>query len=303
MNQIFLESSVNDFLKYARDVRALSPYTVYNYTRDLKNLKVFLEDRQTNTVKDVNESDIRDWVSKLNKSGLAKTTIQRNLSAARSFFNYLHREKIIEKNPIPSVIITRKSRKLPKTLDVDQVSKLFQKKKDNLLDFRDIAIAELFYSSGLRLSELVDVNVGDIDRNTKLLTVVGKGKKTRTVPIGKRAIEAIDNWLSKQSTIKKLSENDPLFVSSRGSRISIRTVQNRLRLLGIKTGIQQSIHPHMLRHSFASHLLESSGDLRAIQELLGHSNISTTQIYTHLDFQHLSKSYDNAHPRARRQKN
>ena len=165
-----------------------------------------------------------------------------------------------------------------------------------------MAIAELFYSSGLRLSELVRVDIQDIDTDTKLLVVVGKGEKSRSVPVGQFALTAIDKWLDKRASVKKIQEKKALFISKRGLRISVRTVQNRLKLLGLNAGLLQSINPHMLRHSFASHLLESSGDLRAVQELLGHSNISTTQIYTHLDFQHLSKTYDTAHPRARRHK-
>ena len=297
-----MDRYIEDYLRYSREVRRLSNQTIYNYRRDLRCLNEFCIKRGIGLFSNLLETDIREWVSELNNSGLSKATIQRNLSATRSFFNYLIREKLVSKNPAKAIISPRKGRKLPRTLDADQVSQLFNVNHDSFLGSRDLAIAELFYSSGLRLSELVRVNIQDIDTDTKLLVVVGKGEKSRSVPVGHFALTAIEKWLDKRASIEKIQENEALFISKRGLRISVRTVQNRLKLLGLNAGISQSINPHMLRHSFASHLLESSGDLRAVQELLGHSNISTTQIYTHLDFQHLSKTYDSAHPRARRQK-
>jgi integrase/recombinase XerC len=192
----------------------------------------------------------------------------------------------------------RKPRRLPKTMDADQVDRYLDFDDDSPLAMRDSAMAELFYSSGLRLSELAAVNVDDIDANTRLLTVTGKGNKTRTVPVGNVAITAIQRWLRVRPDHG--DESRALFTSSRGGRISVRNIQERLKLQGRRSGMHQDVHPHMLRHSFASHMLESSGDLRAVQELLGHANISTTQIYTHLDFQHLAKVYDAAHPRAKR---
>ena len=197
----------------------------------------------------------------------------------------------------------RKPRKLPKTLDADQVDQYLTFEDDNPTAARDRAMAELFYSSGLRLAELSSINIDDIDRHSRLLSVTGKGNKTRTVPVGGKALEAIDQWLAlRPETADSEDAARALFTSNRGLRISARNIQARLKLQGRKTGMHQDVHPHMLRHSFASHMLESSGDLRAVQELLGHANISTTQIYTHLDFQHLAKVYDAAHPRAKRRK-
>ncbi len=297
-----MDKHIEDYLKYSKEVKRLSNHTIYNYRRDLSCLNEFCIKKGIRLFSNLLEADVREWVSELNNSGLSKASIQRNLSATRSFFNYLIREKRISKNPINAIIAPRKGRKLPRTLDADQISQLFNVNHDSFLGSRDVAIAELFYSSGLRLSELVRVDIQDIVTDTKLLVVVGKGEKSRSVPVGKFALTAIDKWLDKRASVKKIQDKKALFISKRGLRISVRTVQNRLKLLGLNAGLLQSINPHMLRHSFASHLLESSGDLRAVQELLGHSNISTTQIYTHLDFQHLSKTYDTAHPRARRQK-
>ena len=299
---MFLDRSIDNFIKYSKDIRALSKYTIYNYQRDLEKLKKFCNARGIDSAENVLETDIREWVGQLNEYGLSKSTIQRHLSATRSLFHYLYKENIVTKNPADSVLAPRKPRSLPNALDADQVSQLLNGTKSSFLGSRDLAMAELFYSSGLRLSELVAVNLRDIDQQTKLITVTGKGKKTRTLPVGKIALDAIDIWVRQRTAEIKSSLSDALFVTRKGTRVSVRTVQDRLRHLGIKAGLQQSISPHMLRHSFASHLLESSGDLRAVQELLGHSNISTTQIYTHLDFQHLSKTYDKAHPRARKQR-
>ena len=298
-----LESAAKAFLEYLRDVRQLSPHTLSNYQRDLLSLQRFCKEQGEASAEQLVEADIRAWVSQLHRRGLAGSSIQRSLSAARSFYNYLGRVRGRLRNPAASVQAPRKPRKLPKTLDADQVDKYLSFEEDTEIARRDRAIAELFYSSGLRLAELVAVNVDDIDQHTKLLTVTGKGNKTRTVPVGSIALQAIARWLE----VRPLTTNDEdsavaLFTSSRGRRISVRNIQARLKVQARKSGMHQDVHPHMLRHSFASHMLESSGDLRAVQEMLGHANISTTQIYTHLDFQHLAKVYDAAHPRAKRRK-
>ncbi len=295
-----IERCIKDFLKYSKEVKRLSKHTIYNYRRDLLCLHQFCIKRGIASLNNIVETDIREWVRYLTENGLSKASIQRNVSATRSFFNYLIRENIVLKNPVKAVVAPRKGRKLPRTLDVDQISQLLKVNHDSFLGSRDLAIAELFYSSGLRLSELVAVNIEDLNAQTGLLVVVGKGEKSRSVPVGTFALTAIRHWLDKRSAEIEIHGNEALFISKRGSRISVRTVQTRLKLLGQNAGLAQSINPHMLRHSFASHLLESSGDLRAVQELLGHSNLGTTQIYTHLDFQHLSKTYDISHPRARR---
>jgi integrase/recombinase XerC len=290
---------MEEFLAYLRDVRQLSAHTLVNYRRDLASLQQWCDSHGTAVTK-LSEGEIRQWVSQLHRRGLSGGSIQRSLSAARSFFNYLGRAQGRPRNPAASVQAPRKPRKLPKTLDADQVDQYLQFDGDAMLARRDRAIAELFYSSGLRLAELVAVNRDDIDWHSRLLTVTGKGNKTRTVPVGAVALEAIERWLAVRPPAKE--DDAALFTSSRGGRISVRNIQARLKLQGRRSGMHQDVHPHMLRHSFASHMLESSGDLRAVQELLGHANISTTQIYTHLDFQHLAKVYDAAHPRSRRRK-
>ncbi|MCB1700994.1 MAG: tyrosine recombinase XerC [Pseudomonadales bacterium] len=296
-----LDQSVEKFLTYLREVRRLSPHTLDSYQRDLQSLRHYSAELGRDSAGQLVESDIRHWVSQLHRRGLAGSSIQRSLSAARSFFNYLGREEGRPRNPAASVQAPRKPRKLPKTLDADQVSKFLSFNEDSLIAKRDRAIAELFYSSGLRLAELVALDARDIDPHSRLLTVTGKGNKTRTVPVGSVALDAIERWLEVRPQVAADKDSAAaLFTSSQGRRISVRSIQSRLKLQGRKAGMHQDVHPHMLRHSFASHMLESSGDLRAVQELLGHANISTTQIYTHLDFQHLAKVYDAAHPRAKR---
>jgi integrase/recombinase XerC len=301
MSASALEQSAAQFLDYLRDVRQLSRHTISNYRRDLESLATYCLHHGRADPDQITEADIRQWVSLLHRRGLAGSSIQRSLSAARSFFNYLGRERGRPRNPAAAVQAPRKPRRLPKTLDADQVDKYLRFEGESPLALRDRAIAELFYSSGLRLAELVAVDIDDIDRQSRLLTITGKGNKTRTVPVGAVALDAIDRWLEVRPP--EAADHDSakaLFTSSRGRRISVRNIQARLKLQGRKSGMHQDVHPHMLRHSFASHMLESSGDLRAVQELLGHANISTTQIYTHLDFQHLAKVYDAAHPRAKR---
>ena len=291
------------FLVYLRDVRQLSPHTLSNYSRDLLSLHTWSLEQGKSSPGQLVEADIRQWVSQLHRRGLAGSSIQRSLSAARSFFNYLGREEGRPRNPAASVQAPRKPRKLPKTLDADQVNRFLSYQEDSVIARRDRAIAELFYSSGLRLTELANINTTDIDTQSQLLTVTGKGNKTRTVPVGGIALEAIQLWLQVRPKVAAdVDSAAALFTSNQGQRISVRSIQARLKLQGRKAGMHQDVHPHMLRHSFASHMLESSGDLRAVQELLGHANISTTQIYTHLDFQHLAKVYDAAHPRAKRRK-
>jgi integrase/recombinase XerC len=298
-----LALSATGFLTYLRDIRQLSAHTLNNYQRDLASLDRYCKACDKDTAQELVEADIRGWVSQMHRSGLSGSSIQRSLSATRSFFNYLSRESGRMRNPAASVQAPRRPRKLPKTLDADQVNKYLSFDKSTAIALRDSAMAELFYSSGLRLAELAAVNVDDIDSHSKLLTVTGKGNKTRTVPVGAMALEAIARWLAVRSDNCIDDKPSPaLFTSSRGGRISVRNIQARMKAQGRRAGMHQDVHPHMLRHSFASHMLESSGDLRAVQELLGHANISTTQIYTHLDFQHLAKVYDAAHPRAKRRK-
>jgi integrase/recombinase XerC len=296
-----LGESAARFIAYIRDVRQLSLHTVSNYQRDLLSLERFCESGSKRGIEHLVEADLREWASQLHRRGLAGGSIQRSLSAVRSFYNFLGRESGLLRNPAASVKAPRKPRKLPKTLDADQVGKYLTFDADSVVARRDSAMAELFYSSGLRLAELAAVDVDDIDPHAGLLTVTGKGRKTRTVPVGSVALKAIERWLAvRPATAGNVRGGGALFTSNRGGRISVRNIQARLKAQGRRAGMHQDVHPHMLRHSFASHMLESSGDLRAVQELLGHANLSTTQIYTHLDFQHLAKVNDAAHPRAKR---
>lgn len=292
-----LSQQVEQFLQYLREVRQLSPHTLSSYARDLGNLQDYCIEHQLENAVAVQSGDIRNFASKLHRQGKQGKTIQRSLSAIRSFYNFLSRQGEMRHNPANGVAAPRQNQQLPRTLDADQVETYLTIQGQGPLDLRDQAMAELFYSSGLRLSELADLDLGDIDLAGQLVTVTGKGRKTRTLPVGEYALKALRAWLTVRPHIEA---EQALFTSTRGARISVRNIQSRLRKRGRETSMHQDVHPHMLRHSFASHMLESSGDLRAVQELLGHANISTTQIYTHLDFQHLAKVYDQAHPRARR---
>jgi len=295
------DPDVARFITYLRNVRRLSAHTLSNYQRDLASLQAFAEASGRRDVAGLAEGDIRSWAAQLHRRGLSGSSIQRGLSAARSFYQFLGRESGRPRNPAAGVRAPRQPRRLPRTLDPDQVDRYLEFEGRSPTALRDRAMAELFYSSGLRLAELAAVNVDDIDPQTRLMRVTGKGNKTRTVPVGAVALAAVAHWLAVRPPAAG-ADAQALFTSARGRRISVRNIQARLRLQGRRSGMHQDVHPHMLRHSFASHLLESSGDLRAVQELLGHANIATTQIYTHLDFQHLARVYDAAHPRAKRRR-
>ena len=288
-----------DFLAYLQTVRRLSANTVNGYRRDLDSFLAFDNVASLQQPRQIEESHIRGWLAQGHSKGLAGSTLQRRLSALRAFFQWYGRQTGERRNPAQTVQAPRRRRKLPATLEADQVGAYLNATGDDPLLLRDLAMAELFYSSGLRLSELRAVNLQDIDGRERLLTVTGKGAKTRTIPVGDAAMQAIQRYLPERPPAKAGHEN-ALFLSQRGLRISARSIQTRIGVLGQRGGVGRRVHPHMLRHSFASHLLESSGDLRAVQELLGHSDIATTQIYTHLDFQHLAKVYDTAHPRAQK---
>ena len=296
-----LDQAVDEFLQYIDVVRGYSSHTIANYQRDLKKLISFCAERGISCPDQLNQSLLRQWVAVLNRKTLSATSIQRHLSSTRSLYKFRARHSPNLNDPTAGVKAPRTARKLPKTLEPDQVAQLLNHRSDNALMARDHAMAELLYSAGLRLAELVGANINDLDKTDKVITVVGKGQKTRLVPVGKPALTALSEWMKyRPFGDESLGFDSPLFVTQRGMRISPRTVQERIRQLAIKHGMSQTVHPHVLRHAFASHLLESSGDLRAVQELLGHANIATTQIYTHLDFQHLAKVYDQAHPRAQK---
>lgn len=294
------EQAVTEFIQFLEQVRRLSPHTLTNYRRDLERLLIYCREQHIGTLSDIHPVDIRSLLSRAHREGLAAKSLQRMLSSQRSFFRYLIKQKYCENNPALGVKGPKVQRRLPKVMDSDQTCHLVSIDTNDWCSTRDRAILELFYSSGLRLSELTRLDLQDVDWQDALLRVRGKGNKTRLVPIGRLALEALQAWIAIRSLPLRDQQLPALFISQRGQRISTRNVQARLQRHGEARAINQRVHPHMLRHSFASHMLESSGDLRAVQELLGHANISTTQIYTHMDFQHLAKIYDNAHPRARR---
>jgi integrase/recombinase XerC len=294
------EHMLTDFFGQLTVEKRASEHTIKSYQRDIKHLTHYCIDKSIPHWADLKQSDIRSHIASRHRQGLSSTSLQRELSAIRSFYNFLLKKRLAESNPAQYVKAPKQARKLPKTLDVDQISGLLEAGANSALEIRDLAMFELFYSSGLRLGELAALNLTDIDLpDNSLMVRSGKGGKSRILPMGSKAVTAINNWLPQRLTYIATSES-ALFVSTRGTRLGQRSVELRLEQWCKKKGIAEHIHPHMLRHSFASHLLESSQDLRAVQELLGHSNISTTQIYTHLDFQHLADVYDKAHPRAKK---
>ncbi|MGR9072499.1 MAG: tyrosine recombinase XerC [Gammaproteobacteria bacterium] len=294
------EAAEKRFLDQLKFVKRASVHTLKNYARDIGQLVVFCDKIGKNNWSDIQQPDVRAHIAARHRHGLGSKSLQRELSAIRGFFSFLVREGSATLNPARHVRAPKESRKLPKTLDVDQMSGLLEAVPDSDLEIRDLAMFELFYSSGLRLNELVSLDIDDMDLSDRTLRVRrGKGNKARILPIGEKAAGALENWLKLRPETSADSEK-AVFVNREGIRLSGRGVQYRLSEWRLKKGFPEHVHPHMLRHSFASHLLESSRDLRAVQELLGHSNISTTQIYTHLDFQHLADVYDQTHPRAKK---
>jgi integrase/recombinase XerC len=290
------ESLLQAFLGHLHYERRLSLHTVENYGRDLR---VFFALVGEQPLAQLQTHQIRRFVAALHARGLGGRSIARALSAWRGFFRYLAREHGFMHNPCAGVRAPRTEKRLPQALSPEQASKLVELPDDDAFALRDRAMFELFYSSGLRLSELTSLKPADVDLRDATVRVTGKGAKTRVVPVGSFALAAIRAWLDVRDAIAR-GEQGALFLNQRGGPIGPRTVQRRLQDWALKLGLDTPVHPHMLRHSFASHLLQSSGDLRAVQELLGHASISTTQVYTHLDWQHLAKVYDAAHPRAKR---
>ena len=289
--------TLTQFFFYLEIEKRVSIHTLTNYRRDIAQLQLYCKDHNLFEWKDIKAVDIRHHIAARHRNGLSSKSLQRELSAIRSFYNYQLKKHLVDINPALHIRGPKQQRKLPKVLDVDQLSGILDAKPDSYLEIRDLAMFELFYSSGLRLSELQALNREDIDLSEKSLRVrYGKGGKQRDLPVGSKAIVAIQKWLN----YRPQTRDDALFTSQQGQRLGMRSIQLRLDRWCIKKGVPEHVHPHMLRHSFASHLLESSQDIRAVQELLGHSNISTTQIYTHLDFQHLADVYDQAHPRAKK---
>lgn len=306
MNTSALTRTRDDFIDYLASQRHASPHTLAAYRRDLEKLEAFLTAQGMEEWAELDRGRLEDFVGACRHpedGNLEVRSVQRLLSSVRSFYTWLGRQGLVAHNPAKTYTLKAHKRELPRLLDVDLITTLLdapapEGAEDRQLWVRDRAMMELFYSSGLRLSELAYARLGSLDRGARLITVVGKGRKTRVLPIGSKADAALSDWLALRPMFVKADSADWLFLSQRGSRLSERSIQLRLGHQAKRLGLPQHLHPHMLRHSFASHMLESSHDLRAVQELLGHANISTTQIYTHLDYQHLASVYDQAHPRA-----
>jgi integrase/recombinase XerC len=289
---------IEEYKKFISFEKRLNPSSVKSYLRDINALLKLNENKELNSYK---LEDIRKNISILHSKGLGGKSLSRVLSSWRGLFNFLIHQYKFKKNPTLGIKAPKSKKLLPQTLSVDQTVKLVDIKDDSFLGIRDHAILELFYSSGLRLSELVNLNQNDINYDDGTISVIGKGDKERVVPLGSFASKAIKKWIGLRKKIGGVTyENKIMFLSQNAKKLTPRAIQYRLKFWAIKQGIPENIHPHLLRHSFASHLLQSSQDLKAVQELLGHENISTTQIYTHLDFQHLSKIYDKTHPRAKK---
>ena len=291
----FTDKDINLYLSYISDVKNLSQNTTSSYKRDLKKLSIFLDSINIKNYEEIDDGICTSWLGNLYSLENNPKTIQRHLSSAKGFFKFLKKNSIIDSSPFDLVKAPKSPSYLPNILSPEEVSQLLNFKPKNTQEKRDLAIIELIYSSGLRVSETVNINLGDFEDNKNFLRVLGKGAKTRLVPVGRYAQNAINDWMIERE--KLATEDDSLFVNLRGKRITTRSVQERLKNIAIMQGLPP-VNPHMLRHSFATHLLESSGDLRSIQELLGHSSLSTTQIYTRLDYQHLIKVYEKSHPRA-----
>lgn len=292
------DDALSGFLAYLRNERNYSAHTLDNYARDVRRLLYLAADTPLSALK---SHHIRRYVAQLHAQGLGGRSLARMLSAWRGFFDYLMRDRGCKNNPCAGLRAPKAAKLLPHALSPDDAVKLVEMKAETVADLRDKAMFELLYSSGLRLAELVSLDPVDVDFGDASVRVTGKGSKTRIVPVGSHAVAALQAWLAARGGMAKPDET-ALFVGKNGRRISPRTVQLQLQRRGVQQGLNSRVHPHLLRHSFATHVLQSSGDLRAVQEMLGHASISTTQVYTHLDFQYLAKIYDGAHPRAKKKK-
>ena len=295
--KFFIDNFIDDYLSFLKDVKNLSENSLKSYRRDILKFRNFLESNNIVKLNNVSEEICSSWIGSLYSMNIGARSIQRHLSSVKGFFKYLQKNHLINQSPFELISGPKTEKKLPESLTPEQINRLLDFKPSSLIEMRDLAIIELMYSSGLRVSETVNVDIQDFEENKDFLRVIGKGSKTRLVPLGRFAISAINNWLEERKKIT--SDDGALFINKAGGRLTTRSVQLRLKKLAVKQGLPP-INPHMLRHSFATHMLESSGDLRSIQELLGHSSLSTTQIYTNLDYQHLVKIYDKSHPRAKK---
>ncbi len=296
-----MDDSIEKYLGFLTHQRRLAALTVKHYRRDLALLSSLkATGKSTSAPGDFSQADIRRFAATLHGRGLSPKSLARVLSGWRGYYDFLVREGTINANPVDGVRAPKAAKRLPQTLSPDQAIRLVSFADDAPDSVRDRAVFEMLYSSGLRISEVTGLNLGSVDLVEAEVRVTGKGSKTRIVPVGKQAIEAVKRWLAIRGTLS--AKDDALFITSRGLRISPRLMQSRIKKWAALQGLTVDPHPHMLRHSFASHVLQSSGDLRAVQEMLGHASIASTQVYTHLDFQHLAKVYDTAHPRAKRKK-
>ncbi len=295
------DTLIANFLEHLEHERCLSAHTIKNYKHDLENAALFFKKYDIQEWSAVKDETIRALIISNRKLKKLSRTINRQLSTLRTFYNYLIREEIVADNPATRIKVLKTPRQLPKPLDTDETARLLAFETSNSLSIRDAAILELLYSSGIRISELVALDLTDLDLKQGQMYVLGKGKKNRIALIGRFALQAIQKWLLVRLPLVEPQEK-ALFVNNKGKRLSIRAIQYRVYQIGLQQGLDTRVHPHRLRHSFASHLLESSGELRAVQELLGHASLNTTEIYTQLNFQHLATVYDKCHPRAQKKK-
>jgi len=293
----FFNKYLFEYLTFLKDIKNLSINSIKAYERDILKFRDFIILNKVEKLLDISEEICTSWIGSLYSENISSRSIQRHLSSIKGMFRYLQKNNLVNSSPFELIAGPKTEKKLPETLTPEQINRLLDFKPSSPIEIRDLAIIELMYSSGLRVSETANVNINDFEEGKNFLRVLGKGSKTRLVPLGRFAISAIENWLEERRKITK--RDDALFVNNAGGRLTTRSIQLRLKRLAIKQGLPP-INPHMLRHSFATHMLESSGDLRSIQELLGHSSLSTTQIYTNLDYQYLVKIYDESHPRAKK---
>lgn len=293
-----LETALDAYFEHLRSARQLSAHSLDGYRRDLTKLLAYCEREQILDWSALQSRHMRQLVGELHRQGQSSRSLARLLSSVRGLYRYLNQERLCEHDPATGLSAPKGERRLPRLLDTDRAMQLLDGGvEDDFIARRDQAMLELFYSSGLRLSELVGLNLEQLDLPAGLVRVLGKGNKARELPVGSKAREALQAWLPLRALANP--SDSAVFIGQQGRRLGARAVQMRVRQAGVRE-LGQHLHPHMLRHSFASHMLESSQDLRSVQELLGHADIGTTQIYTHLDFQHLAKVYDQAHPRAKR---
>lgn len=296
-----MQDELQQFFRYLETEKRYSPHTLSSYRRDIRAFQSYCQDNALQDWQQIDQGHIRQHIARLHRQGQSGKSIQRHLSSLRSLFRFLLRQQKVDSNPAQGVTAPKAERKLPEVLNPDQLNRLLSIPATDPVALRDRAIMELLYGCGLRMAELVGLDLQDIRHGEASLQVTGKGSKQRQLPLGGAALRALEDWLKVRSQLAQVEET-AVFVGTRGQRISPASVRLRLKYWAQRQGVQQNIYPHLMRHSFASHILESSQNLRAVQELLGHANLSTTQIYTHLDFQHLAQVYDAAHPRAKADK-